>query len=58
MRQTGSAVGVALFGALLGSAGGFVAGIHIALVIVAALALCAIVAAMIGVPQRAGTRVP
>jgi MFS transporter, DHA2 family, methylenomycin A resistance protein len=55
MRQTGSAVGVALFGSLLGGAGGFVAGLHIALVIAAALALCAIAATLAGVPRRVET---
>jgi hypothetical protein len=53
MRQTGSAIGVALFGSLLGGAGGFIAGVRIALVIAAALALCAIIAAIVCVPRRA-----
>jgi MFS transporter, DHA2 family, methylenomycin A resistance protein len=53
MRQTGSAIGVALFGSLLSGAGGFIAGVRIALVIAAALALCAIIAAIVGVPRRA-----
>ena len=48
MRQTGSALGVALFGALLGGAGGFIGGFRIALVISAALALCAVIAVMLG----------
>jgi DHA2 family methylenomycin A resistance protein-like MFS transporter len=48
-------VGVALFGSLLGGAGGFVAGLHIALVIAAALALCAIVATLAGAPRRGET---
>jgi MFS transporter, DHA2 family, methylenomycin A resistance protein len=55
MRQTGSAIGVALFGSLLSSAGGFVTGIRVALVIAAALALCAAAAAMIGAPRRTET---
>jgi DHA2 family methylenomycin A resistance protein-like MFS transporter len=54
MRQTGSAIGVALFGSLLGGAGGFINGVHLALVIAAALALCAVVATMAGVPPRSG----
>jgi MFS transporter, DHA2 family, methylenomycin A resistance protein len=53
MRQTGSAIGVALFGSLLSGAGGFIAGVRIALVIAAALVLCAIIAAIVGVPRRA-----
>jgi DHA2 family methylenomycin A resistance protein-like MFS transporter len=52
MRQTGSAVGVALFGSLLGGAGGFVVGIRVALVIAAALALCGVLATLVGVPRR------
>jgi len=52
MRQTGSAIGVALFGSLLNGAGGFIAGIRVPLVIAAALALCAVVAALVGVPRR------
>ena len=56
MRQTGSAIGVALFGSLLSGAGGFIAGVRVALVIAAALALCAIAAAMIGVPRRTEAR--
>jgi hypothetical protein len=39
MRQTGSAIGVALFGSLLSGDGSFIAGIRIALVIAATLAL-------------------
>jgi MFS transporter, DHA2 family, methylenomycin A resistance protein len=56
MRQSGSAIGVALFGSLLSGAGGFIAGIRIALVIAAALALCAIVAAIVGAPRHSETR--
>jgi DHA2 family methylenomycin A resistance protein-like MFS transporter len=56
MRQTGSAIGVALFGSLLSGAGGFIAGVRIALVIAAALTLCAIVAALVGVPRQSETR--
>jgi DHA2 family methylenomycin A resistance protein-like MFS transporter len=39
MRQTGSAIGVAWFGSLLATHGGFIAGLHLALLIGAALAL-------------------
>jgi DHA2 family methylenomycin A resistance protein-like MFS transporter len=56
MRQTGSAIGVALFGSLLSGTGGFIAGVRVALVIAAALALCAIVVALIGVPRRTQAR--
>jgi DHA2 family methylenomycin A resistance protein-like MFS transporter len=55
MRQTGSAIGVALFGSLLSVTGGFIAGVRVALVIAAAL-LCAIVAALMGVPRRTEAR--
>ena len=55
-RQTGSAIGVALFGSLLSVTGGFIAGVRVALVIAAALALCAIVAALMGVPRRTEVR--
>jgi MFS transporter, DHA2 family, methylenomycin A resistance protein len=54
MRQTGSVLGVALFGSLLGTgSSGFAGGLHLALLIAAALSLCAIAAVMIGVPRRA-----
>jgi DHA2 family methylenomycin A resistance protein-like MFS transporter len=53
MRQTGSVVGVALFGSLLGESAGFMPGVKVALVISAALSLCALVAVMAGVPRRA-----
>jgi MFS transporter, DHA2 family, methylenomycin A resistance protein len=58
MRQTGSVIGVALFGALLGGPGEFVAGVRIALTIAAALALFALVATLCGVPRRAKTPAP
>jgi DHA2 family methylenomycin A resistance protein-like MFS transporter len=58
MRQTGSVIGVALFGALLGGADGFIAGVRIALAIAAALALCAFVATVIGVPRPTRTSAP
>jgi DHA2 family methylenomycin A resistance protein-like MFS transporter len=53
MRQTGSVLGVALFGSLLAGAAGFIGGLRIALWIAATLALCALGAVMIGVPRRA-----
>ena len=52
MRQSGSVLGVALFGSLLGGSAGFVGGLRMALIIAAALALCALVAVLIGVPRR------
>src|SRR3954452_18830580 len=40
-RQTGSVLGVALFGALVGRSGGFVSGVHASLIISAGLLLAA-----------------
>ena len=57
MRQTGSVLGVAVFGSLLGGAAGFIGGLRIALLMSAALALCALVAVMIGVPRHTTARV-
>ncbi len=53
MRQTGSVLGVALFGSLLGASAGFMPGLKAALSISAALAFCALVAVMIGIPRKA-----
>jgi DHA2 family methylenomycin A resistance protein-like MFS transporter len=53
MRQTGSVLGVALFGSLLGGSAGFMGGAKTALLISSGLALCALAAVMIGVPRRA-----
>jgi DHA2 family methylenomycin A resistance protein-like MFS transporter len=53
-RQTGSVVGVALFGSLLGGAGDFVRGAHVALGISAALLIVA--AAIIWLGTRVGER--
>jgi DHA2 family methylenomycin A resistance protein-like MFS transporter len=39
LRQTGSAIGVALFGSLVAGRGGFIPGLHVALVITLALAV-------------------
>jgi MFS transporter, DHA2 family, methylenomycin A resistance protein len=55
MRQTGSVLGVALFGSLLAGSAGFIDGLRIALLIAAVLALGALGAVMIGVPRRAET---
>ena len=43
-RQTGSVLGVALFGSLVGKTGAFIAGAHIALIISAGLLLVAVAA--------------
>jgi MFS transporter, DHA2 family, methylenomycin A resistance protein len=53
MRQTGSVLGVALFGALLGAQSGFLSGAKLSLIVSAVLALCAVGAVMIGVPRKA-----
>jgi MFS transporter, DHA2 family, methylenomycin A resistance protein len=55
MRQTGSVLGVALFGSLRGGSAGFIGGVRIALLISAALALCALIAVLIGVPRHRNT---
>jgi MFS transporter, DHA2 family, methylenomycin A resistance protein len=55
MRQTGSVLGVALFGSLLAGPAGFIGGLRMALLIAAVLALCAFGAIMVGVPRRAKT---
>ncbi len=52
MRQTGSVLGVALFGSLLGAPGGFMPGLKAALTISAALAVTALLAVMVGVQRR------
>jgi MFS transporter, DHA2 family, methylenomycin A resistance protein len=51
-RQTGSVFGVALFGSLIGQAGGFVEGTHQALLISAALMLAAAAAIWFGARTR------
>jgi MFS transporter, DHA2 family, methylenomycin A resistance protein len=56
MRQTGSMLGVALFGSLLGGSAGFIGGLRLALLIAAGLALCALLAVLIGVPRDASGR--
>ena len=53
MRQTGSVLGVALFGSLLGGSSGFLPGARIALLTSAGLAICALAAVMVGVPRKA-----
>ena len=42
LRQTGSAIGVALFGSLLAGRGGFISGVHVSLAIT--VGLCVAVA--------------
>jgi MFS transporter, DHA2 family, methylenomycin A resistance protein len=49
MRQTGSVVGVALFGSLAGSVGGIVPGLHAALIISTVLLAASAAAALIGI---------
>jgi DHA2 family methylenomycin A resistance protein-like MFS transporter len=53
MRQTGSVIGVALLGSLVGSAGGVIAGLRMALVIAAGLLACSAVVIVIGIPREA-----
>ena len=55
MRQTGSVIGVALFGSLAGSMGGVVPGLRAALVIAAGLLVCSAAAVLIGIPQQQKT---
>ena len=50
MRQTGSVLGVALFGSLAGSAGGVLPGLRLALIIAAALLASSAAAVLIGIP--------
>jgi DHA2 family methylenomycin A resistance protein-like MFS transporter len=47
-RQTGSVLGVALFGSLLGRAGAFVSGAHISLIISTGLFIVAAAVALLG----------
>jgi DHA2 family methylenomycin A resistance protein-like MFS transporter len=49
MRQTGSVLGVALFGSLLSGSAGFIPGAKISLAIAAAVSLCALAVVLIGV---------
>jgi DHA2 family methylenomycin A resistance protein-like MFS transporter len=53
MRQTGSMLGVALFGSLAGSAGGVLPGLRLALIIAAALLASSAAAVLIGIPRPA-----
>jgi DHA2 family methylenomycin A resistance protein-like MFS transporter len=53
-RQTGSVLGVALFGSLVGQFGGFVAGAHVSLVISACLLLAAGAAICRGASNKEG----
>jgi DHA2 family methylenomycin A resistance protein-like MFS transporter len=52
MRQTGSVIGVALFGALAGAAGGLVPGLRMALIISAALLAASAAAALVGIRRK------
>jgi DHA2 family methylenomycin A resistance protein-like MFS transporter len=52
MRQTGSVLGVALFGSLAGSAGGLVAGLKVSLMIAACLLALSAGAAVMGISGR------
>jgi len=51
-RQTGSVLGVALFGSLVASEGAFMAGLHASLVVSAAVLLLAAAVIGIGAPSR------
>jgi DHA2 family methylenomycin A resistance protein-like MFS transporter len=53
-RQTGSVLGVALFGSLIGGAGDFLLGAHVALVVSALLLVAAAAIIAIGSRARAG----
>lgn len=52
-RQTGSVLGVALFGSLIGRSGAFVSGAHLALSIAAALLLATAAISLLGRPAAA-----
>lgn len=51
-RQTGSVLGVALFGSLVASEGAFVSGLHVSLVVSAAVLLLAAAVIGVGAPAR------
>jgi DHA2 family methylenomycin A resistance protein-like MFS transporter len=51
-RQTGSVLGVALFGSLVGQSAAFMAGLHASLVIAAGVLLTAAVAILCGAPKQ------
>ena len=51
-RQTGSVLGVALFGSLVGQSAAFMAGLHASLVIAAGVLLAAAVAILWGTPAN------
>src|SRR4051794_10170759 len=51
-RQTGSVLGVALFGSLVASEGAFVTGLHLSLVVSAAVLLLAAAVIGLGAPSR------
>ena len=56
MRQTGSVLGVALFGSLAGSAAGVLSGLRLSLLIAAGLLACSAAAVLIGIPARRSSR--
>ena len=56
MRQTGSVLGVALFGSLAGSAAGVLSGLRLSLLIAAGLLACSAAAVLIGIPARRPSR--
>lgn len=51
-RQTGSVLGVALFGSLVASEGAFMTGLHLSLVVSAAVLLLAAAVIGLGAPAR------
>ena len=51
-RQTGSVLGVALFGSLVGQSAAFMAGLHASLVIAAGVLLAAAIAVLWGTPTN------
>ncbi len=51
-RQTGSVLGVALFGSLAGQTGAFMTGLHASLAISAIVLLAAAAAILFGTPSR------
>jgi MFS transporter, DHA2 family, methylenomycin A resistance protein len=57
-RQTGSVLGIALFGSLRGGNGAFITGAHVALVIAAALLLATAAMTAFSRPVSARTRQP
>jgi DHA2 family methylenomycin A resistance protein-like MFS transporter len=52
MRQTGSVIGVALFGSFIAGSAGFIPGARMALAVSAGLLIAGAVAVFIGLPGR------